>query len=143
MSQKNQFSGPIWPFRNTSIKTVADLMHHLACHQWWKFQTKFTTLGYSRKIQTVSYWIYFSENPRGNLDLLLYPKKFQKKKQAFTPGNFAKLCYTPWKFQGQNQRSIEIARFFLVHPWKFHFFFNWPLEFPNVLSPIPLEIPCP
>ena len=24
--------------------------------------------------------------------------------------------------------------------WKFHFFFNWPLEFPR--SSIPLEIPC-
>ena len=30
--------------------------------------------------------------------------------------------------------------FSLTLPWKFHFFFNWPLEFP--CSSIPLEIPC-
>ena len=31
----------------------------------------------------------------------------------------------------------------LEYPWKFHFFFNWPREFPYALSPIPQEIPCP
>ena len=72
----------------------------------------------------MGYWIYFSENPCGNFRFVTLPKEVPEKKQAFTPGNFAKLCYTPWKFQGQNQRSMEIARFFLVHPWKFHFFFN-------------------
>ena len=33
------------PFLNTSIKTVAYLTHHLACHYWSKFQTKLTTFG--------------------------------------------------------------------------------------------------
>ena len=32
---------------------------------------------------------------------------------------------------------------FLWQPWKFHFFFNWPLELPHALSSIPLEILCP
>ena len=32
---------------------------------------------------------------------------------------------------------------FLDHPWKFYFFFNWPLEFPHALFSIHLEIPCP
>ena len=31
----------------------------------------------------------------------------------------------------------------LEHPWKFHFFFNWPREFPHALSSMPQEIPCP
>ena len=73
------------------------------------------------------------------LVLSLCPKKFQ----PFTSGNSAKLCDTSWKFQGKKPRPIEITWFVLVHPWKFHFFFNWPLEFPHVLSSIPLEIPCP
>ena len=30
--------------------------------------------------------------------------------------------------------------FFLDHPWKFYFFFNWNLEFPHALTSIPLEI---
>ena len=36
---KIQFSS----FFNTSIKTVAYLVHHLTCHHWSKFQTKLTT----------------------------------------------------------------------------------------------------
>ena len=32
---------------------------------------------------------------------------------------------------------------FLEHPRNFHFFFNWPLEFPHVFSSRPPEIPCP
>ena len=40
---KNQLFGPILTIFNTSIKTVAYLMHHLACHHWSKFQTKLTT----------------------------------------------------------------------------------------------------
>ena len=44
---KDQFFGRISqyliPFLNTSIKAVANLMHHLAYHHWSKFQTKLTT----------------------------------------------------------------------------------------------------
>ena len=42
------------------------------------------------------------------LNLSLYHKKFQRK-QAFIPGNSAKLCDTPWKFQGQKPRPMEIT----------------------------------
>ena len=49
------------------------------------------------------------------------------------PTNSAKLYYTLWwKLQGKNQ-----------YPWKFHFLFNWVLEFPFILSLIPLENLCP
>ena len=43
MNQKISFLPQFRPFLNTSIKTVANLMHHLACHHWSKFQTKLTT----------------------------------------------------------------------------------------------------
>ena len=43
MSQKDQFFGAISTILNTSIKTVAYLMYHLAFHHWSKFQTKLTT----------------------------------------------------------------------------------------------------
>ena len=43
MSLKISFFTQFQPFLNTSIKTVAYLMHHLACHHWSKFQTKLTT----------------------------------------------------------------------------------------------------
>ena len=38
---------------------------------------------------------------------------------------------------------MEIPRVVLEHPWNFHFFFNWPLEFPHALSSILLETPSP
>ena len=40
LGQKNQFFGPILTILNISIKTLTCLMHHLACHQWSKFQAK-------------------------------------------------------------------------------------------------------
>ena len=40
---KNQLFGRILTIFNTSIKTVAYLMHHLVCHHWSKLQTKLTT----------------------------------------------------------------------------------------------------
>ena len=81
-------------------------------------------------------WGYtFLKNP-------LYLEKFQKK-QAFIPGYSTKLSGNPWKFRSRKPRPMEITRFFLVHAWKSHFFFNWPPEFPHVLCSIPLKIPCP
>ena len=64
------------------------------------------------------------------LDLSLYLYKFWRK-QAFTPGNSAKLSATSWKFQGQKPRPKEISHqfffkisrnspFFLIGPWDFH-----------------------
>ena len=106
-------------------------MHHLAvinvqnCKQIWQ------SWAIPEKIQTGGggdEYILFWKPPTKFLDLSLYPMKFQRK-QASTPGNSAKFCDTPWKFQNQKPRSMEITWLFLVHSWKFHFFFNWPIEF--------------
>ena len=51
------------------------------------------------------------------------------RRQAFTLGNSPKLFDTPWKFQGQKRRNGNSTWDFLEHSWKFHFFFNWHLEF--------------
>ena len=40
---KNQLFGSFRSFLNTTIKTVAYLMHHLASHHWSKVQTKLTS----------------------------------------------------------------------------------------------------
>ena len=43
MSQKISLLAQFWPFFNTSIRAVANLMHdHLVCHHWSKFNTKLT-----------------------------------------------------------------------------------------------------
>ena len=60
------------------------------------------------KIQTGGLKIYFSENTLGTFSLSLYPKIFQRK-QAFNPGNSAKFCDTPCKFQVQKPRATEIT----------------------------------
>ena len=86
--------------------------------------------------------ITFWKSPVKFFNLSLYPKKVQRK-QAFTPGNSAKLCDTPWKFQGPKPRPGHGNHtFFSCTPLEILLFFNWPLEFPNVLSSVPLEIPC-
>ena len=51
-------------------------------------------------------------------------------KQMFTTGNSIKLCYTPWKYQDQKPRSLEIPD-------------GIALEIPHAVSSVPLEIPCP
>ena len=65
------------------------------------------------------------------LGLSFYHWKF-KAKRSFTPGNFTKSSlalsyYIHWNFQGQTKtkthRHGNSTRFFLDHPWKFHFFF--------------------
>ena len=48
----------------------------------------------------------------------------------FTTGNSIKLCYTPWKYQDQKPRSLEIPD-------------GIALEIPHAVSSVPLEIPCP
>ena len=55
------------------------------------------------------------------------------KKQSFTSRDFAKLCYTPWNFQGQ----------FHDHHKNFLFFLNWLLKFSHAISSIFLENPYP
>ena len=83
------------------------------------------------------------------LDLSFYPQKFRRK-QAFTPGNSAKLCDNPRKFQDQKSRPIEIPHYFflntpgnstsfLIDPWNFHvLFLKYPWKF-HVLNPLCLD----
>ena len=58
-----------------------------------------------------------------------------------------KKSFHPLKFSKIGWHSLEIprskSRVFLEHHWKFHFFFNWPLEFPVFVFSIILEILCP
>ena len=60
----------------------------------------------------------------------------------------------PWKFHKTVLHPLKIPRpktkthgestlFFLYHPWKCHFFLNWPLEFLDSIFSIPLKVPCP
>ena len=52
------------------------------------------------------------------------------------------MSYTPWKFQVEQLRPMEIPHdFFLITAWKFQFQFHWAEEFPHALSSINLEIP--
>ena len=140
MSPKISFLSQFWPIHNTSIKTVAYPMHHLACYQWSEFQLKLTTLGYSRKIQTGGLRVYFLKIPLEFLDLSLCPRKFQRKQAfpldipwffSYTPGNSTPLLIDPWNFH----------MFFLQYPWKFHvlnprycFDFFWNSPFWGVLA---------
>ena len=86
-------------------------MHHFACHQWSKLQTKLTTLGYFRKSQTGWLRIYFSENPtsRNFSDLSLYPKEFQKKNMLLRMGTLQKFVKP---FGNYKIKSKD--------PWKLH-----------------------
>ena len=65
------------------------------------------------------------KKPLEYLALSLYPWKFQTKRN-FTSWNLQKLCYTPWKFEGQKPRPTE-----------FHMIFSWsPLGFPHSIFSI-------
>ena len=95
------------------------------------------------KIQTVVVEdILFWKAPLEILDLSLYPKKFRRKK-AFNPGNSANMWHPLEIPKSKTKTHGNSALVFLEHPWNFHFFFNWPLEFPHVFSSRPPEIPCP
>ena len=92
----------------------------------WKFHMLFLQYILQFHVLNLPLWIfsgmgYFLKKPLEFSDLSLYSQKIQRK-QSYNHGNFAKLYGTPSKFQGQKTR---------------------PMEFPHVLSSIPLEIPCP
>ena len=42
-ARKLGFSAQFRPFLNSKIKTLTYLMHYLALHHWWKFQTNLST----------------------------------------------------------------------------------------------------
>ena len=76
--------------------------------------------------------LYFFENPPWNfLSFYLTPEISRQKAQ---PLDISQNCV---KSLGNS------TLFFLDHPRKFHFVFNWPLEIPHAISLIPLEIPYP
>ena len=86
----------------------------------------------------------YSIHPWIFLDLWLYPHRNSlrnSRENKLSPLEFQQNCVTPWKFQGQKARPMEIPVpwVFLEHPWKFCFFFNWPQEFPHILSSKPLQ----
>ena len=67
--------------------------------------------------------IYFSQKKNPEFfRLVTLPKKFYRK-QAFTPGNSAKLCDTLWKFQDQKPKPMEIHNFSLT-PLEITFLFK-------------------
>ena len=59
--------------------------------------------------------ILFSKKKSGCFGFVIFPWKFQRK-GSFTRGNSAKLCDTPWKFQGQKPRPMKIPHLFLITP---------------------------
>ena len=84
--------------------------------------------------------------PPGMFRFVTLPLEIPEKISSH-PCKFCKIWWHPLEIQDQKPRPMEIphdefARVFLEHPWKFHYFFNWPLEFPHVLSSLPLETPC-
>ena len=79
--------------------------------------------------------ILFSQNP-WKFRFVTLPQEISDKMKLH-PWNFQKLFYTPWKFQGQYPRLVEIPDvFFLITPV---ISFSWP----HFIFSIPLEIPCP
>ena len=139
ISPQVSFLSQFLPFHNTSIKTVAYLMHH-----GQNFKQNWQHWAIPEKILTGSGgWGYTFLIPLllsvEFLDLWLCPRKFQRK-HAFTPGNSTELCDTPWKFHGQKPRAMENTRFilytpgnstsFLIDPWNFcMLFLQYPWKF--------------
>ena len=82
-----------------------------------------TEMGYSRKTLNRGDELFWKKTLHF-LGLSFYRWKFWTK-HNITPENLAKLRYTPWKFQDQNQRPLEIQHgFLLINPWRFYFLFN-------------------
>ena len=99
-------------------------MHHIACHQWSKFQLKLTTSGYSRK------------NPnRGVKSIPFYPPlgifKFVTLPQEIPE----KTGFHPWAFHYFFLHTRRNSTSFLIDAWNFYMFFlHYPWKF-HVLNP--------
>ena len=119
---------------------------------WWLYLTNFCInwlpskleMGYSRKNpNSEGLRIYFSESAPRNFQICHFTLRNSGENK---PWKSAKLCDTPWKFQGQNPRPMEIphqfflstpgnSTSFLIDPWNFHIlFFQYPWKF-YVLNP--------
>ena len=87
--------------------------------------------------------IYFSENFTWNFLICRFILRNSSGIKS-TPGNYTNLCDTPWKFQGQKPRLMEIPddSFLNTSENSTCFFSNWFLEFSFTRS-ISLEgFPC-
>ena len=83
MNLKISFLAQFRPFRNTSIKTLAYLMHHLTCSHWSKFQTKLTT----------SYKVLAKRPPKSSLKWVsTATKTFENLKLESYRSDIAKTC---------------------------------------------------
>ena len=78
-------------------------------------------------------------------DMLFWKKKnwnfyiCQEILEKTSSWKFCKIVWHPLgNFKVKTKTHGNYTWGFLEHPWKFHFLFNWPLEFPHALSPIPL-----
>ena len=68
--------------------------------------------------------------------------KFQIK-QSFSPENFTKLSYTPWKSKDQKPRPMKIPHdFVLITPENSSYLFLLTPGISTFSSSLPLEIPC-
>ena len=101
-----------------------------------KHEKKNVTLGYTREKPNRGggYTFLNSPHPWKFLICHFYPYKFQRK-QAFTPGNPANIlenCVPLFRIpKSKTKTHWNFTWFFLEFPWKFHFFFYSPLEFPH------------
>ena len=119
-----------------------------------KFKTNYWLPHYCQNISKIKTrgedWEYtFLKSPPGNFRFVTLPQEVLEKK-AFTLETL-QVCVThlgnskvknqdPWKFRNNNLICILG---FLEHPWNFHCFFNWTLEFLRVFSSRSQEVPCP
>ena len=68
------------------------------------------------------------------------------KKNAVIFKFFTSLMETPEKTKANRRPKTKThgnSSLFYFDLWKFHFSFNWPLEFSHAFSSLPLEILCP
>ena len=85
--------------------------------------------------------IYFFEKSPGIFDFFTLPLKIQDKAKR-NPWIFHKIMSDPLEIPRPKLKTPgNFTLFFLGHPWKFHFVFNWSLGIPHAISLIPLEIP--
>ena len=113
------------------------------------------SMGYFRKKYNQSGWWWQRWGGGGvgrSWDILFWKKQlesldFSLLKKAFAPGNSAKLCDTPWKFQVRNQNWWKFymnnpgnSSSFLIKPWNFHTcsFFNTSENSMSSTFPLPI-----
>ena len=137
--------GQIWNFAGGDFFT-----------EWWEPEEEWfwlfelvsklkTALGYSTKNPNRGHWGYtFLKSPPGNFRFVTLSQEILERKSFFYPWKFCKFVWHSLEIpKSKTKTHGNSALIFLEHPWNFHFFFNWPLEFPHVFSSRPPEIPCP